>query len=72
MIRLGRHDQALSLIRPNNMTRNVSLADPTFTAMVKGLVAGVVNLTLALALGATLPAWRRTQRPVCRVRRHLH
>jgi drug/metabolite transporter (DMT)-like permease len=41
----------------NNMTRNVSLPDPTFTAMVKGLVAGVVNLTLALAIGATLPGW---------------
>jgi drug/metabolite transporter (DMT)-like permease len=41
----------------NNLTRNVSLADPTFTAMVKGLVAGVVNLTLALWAGAMLPAW---------------
>jgi hypothetical protein len=28
-----------------------------FTAMVKGLVAGVVNLALALWAGAMLPAW---------------
>jgi drug/metabolite transporter (DMT)-like permease len=41
----------------NNLTRKVSLNDATWIASVKGLVAGVVNLTLAWALGAaSLPA----------------
>jgi drug/metabolite transporter (DMT)-like permease len=40
----------------NNFTRKVALADATFIAMMKGLVAGSVNLGLALAIGATLPA----------------
>jgi drug/metabolite transporter (DMT)-like permease len=35
----------------NNLTRRVSLLDPTLIAMLKGLVAGVVNLGLAFALG---------------------
>jgi drug/metabolite transporter (DMT)-like permease len=39
----------------NNLTRRVSLADASFVAMAKGLVAGGVNLTLALAAGAALP-----------------
>ncbi|MBS0511941.1 MAG: EamA family transporter [Proteobacteria bacterium] len=39
----------------NNLTRKVSLADATWIACVKGLVAGAVNLALALALGASLP-----------------
>ncbi len=39
----------------NNMTRQVSLADADFIAMMKGLVAGATNLVLALAVGATLP-----------------
>jgi drug/metabolite transporter (DMT)-like permease len=39
----------------NNLTRQVSLADATFIAMVKGLAAGVTNVTLALAMGAALP-----------------
>jgi drug/metabolite transporter (DMT)-like permease len=39
----------------NNLTRHVSDTDPTWIAMVKGLVAGTTNLVLALALGATLP-----------------
>lgn len=41
----------------NNFTRKVSLTDASWIASVKGLVAGVVNLGLALALGAKLPAW---------------
>jgi drug/metabolite transporter (DMT)-like permease len=41
----------------NNLTRKVSHADPTFIAMAKGLAAGTVNLGLALASGATIPAW---------------
>jgi len=40
----------------NNLTRRVSLADASFVAMAKGLVAGGVNLTLALAAGAALPS----------------
>lgn len=41
----------------NNLTRKVSLSDATWVAAVKGLVAGSVNLALAFAMGATLPAW---------------
>lgn len=41
----------------NNLTRKVSLADASWVAMVKGLVAGTVNLAIAFALGAQLPAW---------------
>jgi drug/metabolite transporter (DMT)-like permease len=40
----------------NNLTRKVSLADATWVAMVKGLVAGTVNLAIALLLGAELPS----------------
>lgn len=40
----------------NNLTRRVSLNDATWIASVKGLVAGGVNLTLALAIGAQLPS----------------
>jgi len=39
----------------NNPTRKLSSADPVQIAMIKGLVAGGVNLVLALALGAGLP-----------------
>lgn len=39
----------------NNLTRKLSAADPVQIAIVKGLVAGTVNLTLALGLGARLP-----------------
>lgn len=41
----------------NNLTRKVSAADALFIAGTKGLVAGAVNLGLALALGDSLPAW---------------
>jgi drug/metabolite transporter (DMT)-like permease len=41
----------------NNLTRKVSLSDAAWIASVKGLVAGTVNLTLAIGLGAVLPAW---------------
>lgn len=40
----------------NNLTRKVSLTDASWIASVKGLVSGVVNLGLAFALGATVPA----------------
>jgi drug/metabolite transporter (DMT)-like permease len=39
----------------NNLTRKVSLTDATWIAALKGLVAGTVNLTLAVRLGAGLP-----------------
>lgn len=40
----------------NNLTRRVSGGDAVVIAALKGLVAGAVNLALALALGAYLPA----------------
>ncbi|HTR16521.1 MAG TPA: DMT family transporter [Acetobacteraceae bacterium] len=39
----------------NNLTRKLSSADPVQIAMIKGLVAGAVNLALALGRGVTLP-----------------
>lgn len=39
----------------NNLTQKVSLADASWIASVKGLVAGSVNLILAFALGARWP-----------------
>lgn len=40
----------------NNLTRNVSASDAVFIAGCKGLVAGAVNIALAIALGAELPS----------------
>jgi drug/metabolite transporter (DMT)-like permease len=40
----------------NNLTRKISAGDPVFIAGTKGLVAGVTNVALALAVGAHLPA----------------
>lgn len=40
----------------NNLTRQVSRADPTAIAMWKGLVAGPVNIALAFVAGDTIPA----------------
>ncbi len=40
----------------NNLTRKISLEDATWIASVKGLVSGSVNLLLAFALGAAVPA----------------
>ena len=39
----------------NNLTRKVSLADPLQIVELKGLVAGPVNLAIALMAGASLP-----------------
>jgi len=39
----------------NNLTRRLSSADPLQIAMLKGLAAGTVNLTLALIQGAAFP-----------------
>ena len=41
----------------NNFTRKVSLNDATWIACVKGCAAGLSNLTLAFALGASLIPW---------------
>jgi drug/metabolite transporter (DMT)-like permease len=39
----------------NNLTRKVSASDPILIAGLKGVVAGVVNLSLALGLGYEMP-----------------
>jgi drug/metabolite transporter (DMT)-like permease len=39
----------------NNLTRKVSGGDPVTIAMAKGLLAGIVNLAIALGRGAELP-----------------
>ncbi|MBV8377477.1 MAG: EamA family transporter [Verrucomicrobia bacterium] len=39
----------------NNLTRKVSAADPMQIAMLKGLSAGAVNLSLGLIMGGKLP-----------------
>jgi drug/metabolite transporter (DMT)-like permease len=39
----------------NNLTRQLSSSDPLQIALLKGLIAGAVNLALALWHGATLP-----------------
>jgi drug/metabolite transporter (DMT)-like permease len=45
----------------NNLTRKVALNDATWLAAIKGIIAGPVNLILAFALGASLPAiWNIT------------
>ncbi len=40
----------------NNLTRKVSASDALFIASSKGSIAGIVNVSLALALGVALPA----------------
>ncbi len=40
----------------NNLTRKLSLLDSTWLAAIKGVVAGGVNLTIALLAGAAWPA----------------
>lgn len=39
----------------NNLTRKLSAADPVMIALIKGLVAGTVNMVLAIYAGAGLP-----------------
>lgn len=41
----------------NNLTRKVSASDALFIAGIKGLVAGLVNCSLAVLLGAKLPSF---------------
>lgn len=43
----------------NNLNRKVSSGDPIQIAAAKGIVAGTVNLAIALALGASKPTFRR-------------
>lgn len=43
-----------------NLTRKVAASDAIFIAGTKGLVAGITNLSLASALGATIPALHLT------------
>ncbi|ACB95808.1 DMT family transporter [Beijerinckia indica] len=40
----------------NNLTRKLSSADPVQIAMIKGLVAGAINLLIATINGASLPS----------------
>lgn len=40
----------------NNLTRRISASDALFVAGAKGAMAGAVNVGLAFALGASLPA----------------
>ena len=40
----------------NNLTRKLAAADPVQIAMLKGLVAGFVNLLIAIGLGAIIPS----------------
>ncbi len=44
----------------NNLTRNISSADPVQIASLKGLVAGAANTTIALVAGSSLPALQIT------------
>ncbi len=39
----------------NNLTRKVSQTDPVQIALLKGIVAGVVNVAVAIGLGSALP-----------------
>jgi drug/metabolite transporter (DMT)-like permease len=43
----------------NNLTRKIAASDSLFIASSKGLVAGIVNISLALAIGLALPAWSK-------------
>ena len=40
----------------NNLTRNITVADPVRTAMVKGFAAGAANLSLAMIVGVMRPS----------------
>lgn len=41
----------------NNLTRKVSASDPVQIAGLKGLVAGIVNLSVAIGLGMKMPSF---------------
>jgi len=40
----------------NNLTRKLSVGDPVVIAMIKGLFAGVTNLSIGLVVGGEVPA----------------
>ncbi|WP_133137695.1 DMT family transporter [Legionella rowbothamii] len=44
----------------NNLTRKVSTGDPFFIAGSKGLVSGIVSISLALCFGLAFPPWLTT------------
>ena len=48
----------------NNLTRKVSASDALFIAGSKGLVAGCVNVTLALGLGMVSFVWLTAEQPL--------
>lgn len=41
----------------NNLTRMIAASDPVFISMVKGCVAGSVNIVIAISLGGKFPAF---------------
>ncbi len=41
----------------NNLTRKISNAEALFIASTKGLIAGIVNISIALFIGVTVPNW---------------
>src|SRR5690606_33638382 len=41
----------------NNLTRKISSSDSVFIAGSKGLISGIINISLAFAIGLTFPAW---------------
>lgn len=45
----------LSWAIDNNLTRNISAVDPKLTVMIKGVVAGLINCTIAISMGAKFP-----------------
>ncbi len=44
----------------NNLTRKVSASDALFLSSSKGLIAGIVNISLAYELGMQMPTWTTT------------
>jgi drug/metabolite transporter (DMT)-like permease len=50
----------LSWAIDNNLTRKISASDSLFIAGSKGMVAGIVNISLALAIGLTFPQGSKT------------
>jgi drug/metabolite transporter (DMT)-like permease len=41
----------------NNLTRKISLADARLIAAIKGLSAGAINVSIAVAFGSSMPPW---------------
>ena len=49
----------------NNLTRKVSASDALFIAGIKGVIAGTVNTTLAISMGALLPNFATLTATMC-------